>query len=74
MDLSLPGSIGQSGLSFRGRFTISDKPALIAAMGGSAGVTVLRREIDGTVTVVFLATPWAPTLSRQNDGSVTVAG
>lgn len=39
---------------------------------GGGVQTVLRREADGTVTVVSLATPYRPNLTRESDGSVTV--
>jgi hypothetical protein len=35
--------------------------------------TVLRRDGDGTVTVISLAAVWRPALSRQPDGTVTIA-
>lgn len=38
----------------------------------ASGETVLRREDDGTVTIVRLAVPWIPTLVREVDGTVTV--
>lgn len=44
--------------------------ALIAYRGAS----ILRREADGTITVVSLARTWAPTLTRQPDGSVNIQG
>lgn len=37
------------------------------------GVTVLRRETDGTVTVLSLARTWTPNLTREEDGTVTVS-
>lgn len=48
---------------------------------GSIGLTrskgvglknVLKREDDGTVTVVQLALPWRTALTREDDGTVTV--
>ena len=41
--------------------------------GASNPQTVLRREGDGTVTVMSLANPKL-TLTRQPDGTATVAG
>lgn len=43
--------------------------ALVSLGGGS---TVLRRELDGTVTIVSLATPWYAAPTRESDGTVTV--
>lgn len=42
--------------------------------GASSPPTVLFREANGTVSVMSLATPWKPTLTRQGDGTVTVTG
>lgn len=39
---------------------------------GGGGVTTLRREADGTVTIVSLARVWVTSPSRQPDGTVTV--
>ena len=44
-------------------------------MGGlvvGVATTVMRRESDGSVTVVSLANPYTPVLTRQSDGSVIV--
>ncbi len=58
------GKLGQLGKGF----------GKLGALQGAGDPTVLRRESDGTVTVVSLATPWKPTLTRQGDGTVTVTG
>lgn len=42
------------------------------AFGGNRA-TVLRRESDGTVTVVLLAPVWTAHLTREGDGTVTVS-
>lgn len=34
----------------------------------------LRRESDGSITIVSLGSTWQPTLARQGDGSVSVGG
>lgn len=34
--------------------------------------TTLRREPDGSVTIVRVGPTWQPILTRQSDGSVTV--
>lgn len=34
--------------------------------------TTLRRESDGSVTIVSVGSTWQPILTRQSDGSVTV--
>lgn len=44
---------------------------LVGKWGGEA-VTALRREDDGTVTVVSLARVWRAALDREDDGTVTV--
>lgn len=43
-----------------------------AALQGG-GSTVLRRETDGTITVVSLAATWTPQLTREGDGTITVS-
>ena len=45
----------------------------LAAQRGGGSSTNLRREVDGTVTVVSLAGTWNPTLTRQGDGTVSVS-
>lgn len=40
--------------------------------GGAAATTQLRRESDGTVTVLSLANPYTPIMTRLSDGTVTV--
>lgn len=40
--------------------------------GGVVPSTVLRRETDGSVTVVSIANTYTPILARQSDGSVIV--
>ncbi len=40
---------------------------------GGAAASAFRREADGTVTILSLAAPWTPTLTRQPNGSVTVS-
>jgi hypothetical protein len=47
--------------------------SLTAARGGG-GETVLRREGDGSVTVLSVATPPAIALVRNGDGTVTITG
>jgi len=37
-------------------------------------VSVLRREPDGTVTIVSLAASWRANLTREPNGSVTISG
>ena len=40
----------------------------------TAGVrTVLRREPDGTITIVSLATSWRAAATREADGTITLA-
>lgn len=39
---------------------------------GKGVVSALRREEDGQVTVVSLSRPWTPSLTREDNGSVTV--
>lgn len=36
------------------------------------GVTILRREVDGTVTITSLAQAWRGAMERQGDGTVTL--
>lgn len=44
----------------------------IPVSSGAATPTILRRETDGSVTVVSVANPYTPVLTRQSDGSVIV--
>ena len=39
---------------------------------GATTSTTLRREPDGSVTIVSVGPTWQPILTRQSDGSVTV--
>lgn len=40
--------------------------------GRAGGGSILRREDDGTITVLSLARPWTPRLTREDDGTITV--
>jgi hypothetical protein len=44
----------------------------LALLTGGGVRSILRREADGTVTVLSLAFPWRPYLVRETDGTVTV--
>lgn len=35
--------------------------------------TVLRREADGSVTIISLAMPWRAALTRENDGTAILS-
>jgi hypothetical protein len=48
--------------------------SLTAARSAGGGETVLRREGDGSVTVLSVATPPAIALVRNGDGTVTITG
>lgn len=44
----------------------------LLSRGGGSTSTTLRREPDGSVTIVSVGPTWQPILTRQSDGSVTV--
>lgn len=57
--------------------SLGDESALslgLVARGGGGGSspTTLRREPDGSVTIVSVGSTWQPILTRQSDGTVTV--
>lgn len=39
----------------------------------SPNPTILRREADGTITIVSLAAAWKAAASRETDGTITLA-
>ncbi len=69
---ALKAAIAERGVDMPADTPFSYYAQYVSQIGGGLKTT-LRREEDGSVTILSLAPTWTPILTRQPDGSILVS-